>query len=173
MDIELIDNILKTYRTDLGSHYYKYRNHVCRVYVFATILSNANEQEQKQIAIASAFHDIGIWSASTFDYLQPSIELAEKYLIENKLEHWTKIVTEIISNHHKIKPYKHNHLVESFRKADLTDLTFGLIKFGITRKQISEYKKLYPAKGFQTYIFKEILKNIVRHPLNPLPIIKW
>ena len=173
MNLKLIETILYEYKKELSSNFEKYYNHACRVFIFATILSNANEDEQKQIAIAAAFHDIGLWSANTFAYLDPSIKLAEEYLFKNKLENWISIVKEIISNHHKLTPYRQNQLVENFRKADLIDLTFGSIKFGIKPDQISKYRKLYPAKGFQTFIFKEIIKNIVRHPLNPLPIVKW
>lgn len=173
MNTELIDTILSDYKMELGSDFERYRNHVCRVFFFATLLSNANEDEQKQIAISAAFHDLGMWSANTFNYLDPSIKLAEEYLIKNKHENWTTRIKEIISNHHKLTPYRRNYLVESFRKADLIDLTFGAIKFGINAEQIAEYKKSYPYKGFQTFIFKKIVKNIVRHPLNPLPIVKW
>jgi HD domain len=173
MNTELITNILSSYKKELGSNFEKYHNHSCRVFVFASILSNATEDEEKQLAIASAFHDIGIWAANTFDYLDPSMKLAEKYLTQHQLDHWINNVKEIINNHHKLTPFKKNQLAESFRKADLIDLTFGVIKFGISPAQITENKKLYPALGFQSYIFKVVLKNIVRHPLNPLPIVKW
>jgi hypothetical protein len=173
MKTELITNILSTYKNELGANFEKYHNHCCRVFVFASILSNASEDEEKQLAIASAFHDIGIWTANTLDYLEPSIKLAEKYLIHHKLEYWTDSVKEIIDNHHKLTSFKKNQLAESFRKADLIDLTFGVIKFGVSKAQIAETKKLFPALGFQPYIFKEVFKNIVRHPLNPLPIMKW
>ena len=173
MNTELITNILSSYKNELGPNFEKYHNHCCRVFVFAAILSNATEYEQKQLAIASAFHDIGIWTANTLDYLQPSIELAEKYLNQHQLAQWTESVKDIIDNHHKLTPFKNNSLAESFRKADLIDLTFGFIKFGISSAQINENKKLYPSLGFQPYIFKEVLKNIVKHPLNPMPIMKW
>ena len=32
------------------------------------------------MAIAAAFHDIGIWTAGTFDYLEPSVRVAAAYL---------------------------------------------------------------------------------------------
>lgn len=173
MNSELITEILSSFKKELGPNFEKYHNHACRVFTFAALLSNANEDEQKQLAIAAAFHDIGIWSANTLDYLDPSIKLAEAYLIEHKLEHWTVSVSQIIDNHHKLTPFKSNHLAENFRKADLIDLTFGIIKFGISSAKIAEYNTLYPAKGFQPYIFKEVFKNIIKHPLNPLPILKW
>ena len=173
MNTELITGILSSYKKELGSNFEKYHNHSCRVFVYASILSNATEDEKNQLAIASAFHDIGIWVANTFDYLEPSTKLAEKYLTQHKLDHWIDNVKEIINNHHKLTPFKKNQLAENFRKADLIDLTFGFIKFGISPAQIAENKKLYPALGFQSYIFKKTLKNMVRHPLNPLPIVKW
>ena len=173
MNTEIIANVLSTYKNELGTNFEKYHNHCCRVFVFASILSNASEDEENKLAIASAFHDMGIWTANTLDYLEPSIKLAEKYLTYHKLEDWTDSIKEIIDNHHKLTPFTKNLLAESFRKADLIDLTFGLIKFGISSAQIAETKKLYPALGFQTYIFKKVLQNIVRHPLNPLPIMKW
>ncbi len=173
MNTELITEILTSYKNELGMNFEKYHNHACRVFLFAAKLSKANEEQQKQLAIAAAFHDMGIWSANTMDYLDPSIKLAAEYLTEHKLEHWTESVSQIIDNHHKLTPFKNNQLAESFRKADLIDLTFGFIKFGLSSSQISEYNKLFPAKGFQPYIFKEVFKNIVKHPLNPLPIMKW
>jgi hypothetical protein len=173
MSTELITEILSSYKNELGANFEKYHNHACRVFLYAAKLSNANEDEQKQLAIAAAFHDIGIWSANTMDYLDPSIKLAAAYLTEHKLEHWTESVSQIIDNHHKLTPFKGNSLAESFRKADLIDLTFGMIKFGLSSSQISEYNNQYPAKGFQPYIFKEVFKNIIKHPLNPLPIMKW
>lgn len=173
MNTELITNILSSYKSELGANFEKYHNHCCRVFIFASILSNASEEEKKQLAIASAFHDMGIWTANTFDYLEPSIKLAEKYLNQHQLDNWFENVKEIINNHHKLTSFKKNHLAESFRKADLIDLTFGFIKFRISPIKITETKKLYPSLRFQSYIFKKVLKNIVRHPLNPLPIVKW
>lgn len=143
------------------------------MFSYALNLSQANEEEQQQLATAAAFHDIGIWTAHTFDYLSPSIQMAEAYLNQNRLNSWISPVSEIIANHHKLSSYRNNPLAESFRKADLIDLSHGLISFGIPRKKIAETEMQYPVLGFRTFIAKEILKNIIRHPLNPLPIVKW
>ena len=88
MNTELITGILSLYKKELGSNFEKYHNHSCRVFVYASILSNTTEDKKNQLAIASAFHDIGIWVANTFDYLEPSTKLAEKYLTQHKLDHW-------------------------------------------------------------------------------------
>ena len=39
-------------------------------------LGVAAPDTQRKIAIAAAFHDLGIWSAGTMDYLPPSAALA-------------------------------------------------------------------------------------------------
>ena len=100
MFVQLIHTILSLYKTELDNSFEKYHNHCCRVFNYAVLLSKANEEEQNQLAIATAFHDIGIWTANTFDYLEPSIQLAQKYLNENKLAQWNVPVAEIIGNHH-------------------------------------------------------------------------
>ena len=173
MPIQLIYTILSNYKNELGDSFNHYQNHCCRVFNYAVLLSKANEEEQNQLAIATAFHDIGIWTANTFDYLEPSIQLAQKYLAENNLAQWNAPVAEIIGNHHKLSAYKKNTLAENFRKADLIDLSFGIFKFGLSSKQIAETKKRYASLGFQRFIFKTMLKNAIKHPFNPLPIVKW
>jgi hypothetical protein len=36
--------------------------------------------EFEKIAIAGVFHDLGIWTNKTFDYIAPSVVLAREYL---------------------------------------------------------------------------------------------
>ena len=167
-----IDGILLTHQTQLAPHYTKYRNHVYRVFNLTVILSNPDEENYKALAIAAAFHDIGIWTANTFDYLHPSQELAWNYLNQNSLLHLEELVVSIINNHHKLTTYKTNDTVEAFRKADLIDLSFGLFKFGVDAKQLAELNKLFPSLGFHRFILKQALKNTIRHPFSPLPMMK-
>ncbi|HLP52617.1 MAG TPA: HD domain-containing protein [Chitinophagales bacterium] len=173
MSLSTIHTILTSHQSKLGDGFDMYHNHCCRVYTYAVVLSNANEDEQQQLAIASAFHDIGIWTHGTFDYLGPSVSLAMQYLADNKLLHWNTSVYEIIMNHHKLSRYNSNHLAEAFRKADLVDLSLNLFTFGISQDQLKEANAQYPALGFHWFIAKQILRNIVTHPLNPLPIVRW
>ena len=50
--------------------------------VFSTsrILAGNGANSDSKIAVAAVFHDIGIWSNKTFDYLEPSVALAREYL---------------------------------------------------------------------------------------------
>ena len=169
---ETIDAILHSYKTALGGDYDKYRNHVYRVFNLTLLLSNTEGDDYKALEIATAFHDIGIWTAKTFDYLEPSIALSNQYLNQNGLSGLASEVNKIINNHHKLSSYTADALVEAFRKADLIDLSFGLFSFGIKREQLKELNRLFPSLGFHRFIVWQAIKNMVRHPLNPLPMMK-
>lgn len=166
-----IDAILDTHKNVLGIYYEGYRNHVYRVYNVALQLCNASEAESANLAIAAAYHDIGIWTNNTFDYLSPSVLLAADYASKHNAD--TRQIADIINNHHKLTVFKINAQVEAFRKADLIDLSLNLFRLGIKRSYLRQLNKAFPGKGFHRFIFGQILKNSIRHPLNPLPIVKW
>jgi len=168
----IIDSILNTYRQDLGNDYDQYRNHVFRVYNFA--VSNVNTiQEAEALAIAAALHDLGIWTNNTFDYLAHSIDLAKRYSTANGLPPEKSLEIEtIIGEHHKLGRVKSSTLAEIFRQADLVDLSLGLIRCGRKREEIKSIRKKFPNEGFHVSLLRLFLKNLIRNPLNPLPMYK-
>ena len=82
----LIEDILKQHRGELNIDYDKYRNHVYRVFNFTLLLYDADKKDTDALAVAAAFHDIGIWTAGTMDYLTPSVALAKEYIKAKKLK---------------------------------------------------------------------------------------
>ncbi len=168
-----IDAVFAQYKTELGKQYTAYKNHVYRVFNLTLQAGDFTGDETDAIAIAAAFHDIGIWTAHTFDYLKPSVELAKEYAEKNNKTEDIQLITELINNHHKLTAYKQDKAVEAFRRADLIDLSLDLFTFGIKRKELRELNKAFPFEGFHRFIFGQIFKNIIRHPLNPLPIVKF
>ena len=169
----LIESILNSHKSELGDDYDKYRNHVYRAFNLAVMLAQPYDQDLVALTIAAAFHDIGIWTARTFDYLEPSVLLAQNYLHANGMSDKDSLVSEIINNHHKLSSYKSNKLVEAFRKADLIDLSFGVFSFGIKRQQVQELNRQFPSLGFHRFIVWQATKRMLRHPLSPLPMMKW
>lgn len=168
-----IRRILDHYRPELGKYAARYTNHALRVYrLTLAFYPMANETDRLKIAVAAAFHDIGIWTHHTFDYLKPSIALARNYLAEQGLEAHADEVAALIDNHHKLTPYRDNALVESFRRADLVDLSLNHIRFGLKRSDLRALNQRYPYMGFHRFIFGQIVKNVLRHSLRPLPILK-
>ncbi|MCK5360003.1 MAG: hypothetical protein KAJ95_05220 [Gammaproteobacteria bacterium] len=120
--IPLLEEILGEWKEVIGEDYEGYKNHVYRMLHFCFYLHKATEEEKHKLIIAACFHDLGLWSDHTVDYLPPSIILAKAYLQQNKLEHWSAEIELIIDMHHKVTTYKNNDypLVDVFRVINLT-----------------------------------------------------
>ena len=125
-------------------------------------------------AIAVAFHDLGIWVERTFDYLAPSINLANIYLNQTGQGAKAKTVADMIDNHHKILPLKSDTDADAevFRKADWIDVTMGIISHGIDGGFKRQLKQNLPNQGFHKFLLKQTWKRFLSHPLNPLPMFK-
>lgn len=115
-----IDKILTSYKSDLGADFEQYKNHVYRVFNFSVIKTNTAE-EFEILSIAAAFHDIGIWTDKTFNYLQASADHAKTYCTNHAIsDEIAEVIQTIINNHHKISKCRNSYLAEIFRQADLT-----------------------------------------------------
>jgi len=171
----LLENIFADWQDIIGPEYTGYRNHVYRMIHFCLKLKNCSEEEKQKIIIAGAFHDIGIWTANTLDYLPPSIPPAMEYLEANGLAHWSEEISLMISEHHKLREYtdKPYPLVELFRKGDLVDFSLGTVRHGIDKAYIKAVKSAFPNAGFHKFLMKISLKWFPKHPLNPAPMMKW
>ena len=146
----LIEEILNSYSDVLKQDIQKYKNHVSRVYSLTQVI-DPSEVNQEKYAIAGAFHDLGIWTNNTFDYLDPSVELATEYLKANGKEDWIKEISLMIDMHHKFSKYERDYAntVETFRRADWIDVVLGVTKFGVKRFEISRIQKAYSGSGIQ------------------------
>ena len=170
---QTIEELLQGFHNSLGKEYSKYRNHVYRVFLACLILDEDPRNEVKY-AIAAAFHDIGIWTDHTIDYLDPSITQAKLYLLKIGKEDWVDEVSHMIYWHHKVKKYtgKYQLTVETFRKADWIDVTLGFRTFGLDMKNIRQNRKSFPNLGFHRFLVRKVSGNFLAHPLKPLPMFK-
>ena len=179
MDIEkqipLLEEIFTEWQELIGSEYKGYKNHVYRMIHFCLALKECTQEEREKIIIAGAFHDIGIWIENTVDYIPPSVPPAMEYLQSRDLAAWSTEVELMITEHHKINEYqdKTYPLVELFRKGDLVDFSFGLFKFGIPESYIKDVKSEFPNADFHKNLGKRAGRWFVKHPLNPVPMMKW
>lgn len=165
-EIRLIDEILATGNPG-------YRNHVYRMVNFCFALGNFDADQKKKITIAGCFHDIGIWSAGTWDYLGPSIELANEYLRRSNLEEWQHEISAMIDLHHRIRRCEAGSLIEIFRRGDLVDFSLGILRCGVPAEFIQAVKQEFPNKGFHRQLAAHACRWTIRHPLNPVPVLKW
>jgi hypothetical protein len=170
--IPTIDDVLDDHATALRDDFAGYRNHVYRIVNLCVAM--AGQSELEKIAVAAVFHDLGIWTNGTFDYLAPSIALAHDYLVARACNGWTAEIEGMIADHHKItrSAADPDSLIEAFRRADWIDVTRGLRKFGIPRPFIARLFETWPDAGFHWRLVTLTLDRFRRHPLTPLPMVK-
>ncbi len=174
--VALLDEILEPYASTLGGDFEGYRNHTHRVVNFASALSSrepSGEPETlKKLAITAAFHDLGIWTDKTFDYLPPSERLALAYLARTSQEPLQREIEAMIHEHHKITRHPSGGLIEIFRQADWIDVSKGLLTFGLPRRFVREVLSTFPNAGFHRRLVQLSFSRLLRHPLNPLPMFR-
>jgi len=170
----LVDTILADWRRQLGKDYDGYRNHICRVLNFCTAFHDCGEPGRQKLTIAACFHDLGIWSHNTLDYLQPSVVLAMEYLERQDLTEWSDEIRQMIDLHHCFCSVVGEYpLVEVFRKADWVDATLGWRRFGLSRKYVRSVQHAIPNAGFHRGLGRAFFRRLRTHPLSPLPMMKW
>jgi hypothetical protein len=170
----LLDDVLAAYQQLLGADYDAYRNHCMRVFNFCCALVDESTAAEGKIAIAAVFHDLGIWTESTFDYLLPSQLLARRYLEKSNKASWCNEIEAMINEHHKFTRYRPNPswLVEPFRKADWIDISGGMLRFHLPDDFVSDVLDAFPNAGFHKKLVALTLERLKTHPFSPLPMMK-
>lgn len=172
----LIDELLASWRAALGPAWPAYRNHCQRLYHLTRAFHpGSSAAEDRLIAVAAVFHDIGIWSHDTLDYLEPSARLALDWLAEQgDSPQVAVLVRAMIVEHHKLRAAgSGTDLVEAFRRADWTDVCQGFRRFGLERAVYHALRVQYPFLGFHTLLVKLGIRQLGRDPLHPLPMFRW
>jgi hypothetical protein len=171
----LVDEILQSHASSIGDDLPGYRNHVYRVLNFFAALSGSSAAIPETVLIASAFHDIGIWTDGTFDYLEPSIARSRAYLAGCQCQHLERETGVVIAEHHKIRPYRSEFAgnVEAFRRADLVDVSVGVVRFGLPGAFVRSVKATFPDAGFHWRLVTLAARQCLRSPLRPLPMLRW
>lgn len=172
---QLLTDLLEPWKVVVGSDFQGYSNHCHRMVTFCLALRHCSIEARQKVAIAACFHDIGLWTAKTMDYLPPSVPPAMECLKARGLQHWAEEVSLLITEHHKLRPYTDTRypLVEAFRQADLVDFSLGLVKFGLLNNDVREVKARYPNAGFHKMLVRMALSWFARNPFNPAPMMKW
>lgn len=170
-----IEAILGEWRAAIGPAFDGYRGHVYRVFNVCLQLRACDADERRKLAIALAFHDLGLWSAQTVDYLPPSEAEAAAWLARNGLAAWTDEIRLIIGMHHRLRPWRDpaTPLVEVLRRADLVDFSLGAVRAGVPRAFLRRLSATFPNAGFHRFLFARARGWCLRHPLRPMPFLRW
>lgn len=174
-DVPLLEELLSGHAREIGADLPEYRGHCYRVLNFCAALAPVTPESLEKIAIAAAFHDLGIWTDGTFDYLRPSMDAAARYLATTGREQWTGEITRMILEHHKISRFRETgeSLVEPFRRADWIDVSYGWLTFGLSRRLVREAFEVWPSAGFHRRLIELAWQRLRTHPASPLPMMRW
>lgn len=171
----LAEDILESHRhrangDDAG--YDGYKAHVYRVINLARALTPETPDRDHKLAIAASFHDLAAFE--TLDYLAPSIEAQDVWLKASGREAWGDELAIIVAEHHRLTKYKGGHatLAEAFRRADLVDVSMGLIRFGIPRDHVREVRRSFDASVFFKRVVPKAALKGLKKPQNPLPFVR-
>ena len=172
--LQLVDEILNEYKSMIGSDFEAYKNHVYRVINLCFSVGTLSETEREKVQIAACFHDIGIWTSETLDYLPPSELEVSKYLTARGKDAWDAEIVEMIEMHHSIKSRNDSlfPLVERFRRADIADFSLGIVSMGMSGDLLAQLKSEFPNAGFHKRLLQLGFKWFFKHPLNPLPMFR-
>lgn len=172
--LAVLDEILDDHAQALGRDYHPYRNHAYRVANFYWCLLPGTVQDLYVLAVAVAFHDLGIWTAGTFDYLAPSEAMARHYLLARDRPELVPGVLAMIGEHHRISVVAHDRdpRIEAFRCADWIDVSLGLRRFQLPADDFRRIVGRFPRLGFHLRLVQFALRHGLRHPLRPLPMVK-
>jgi hypothetical protein len=147
-----------------------YEGHVMRMLNIVTYHREWTANDYRKLVIAAAFHDLDVFRS--LDYLASSNEKAMTYLATNGLVGWQRDVALIIHNHHGLRTYSGHaaELVEPFRQADWSEVSVGLLNFGVDRSFLRELRVAIPyGRFYPSQIFRTAFKWWARQPLDPIP----
>ena len=168
-----VSAMLAPWAKQLGEDRVPYTNHIVRVLLLCEELSPGALDRTEFIA-AGVFHDLGIWSDDTFDYLDPSIDRAKDWLEAEGHSDLFELVARMIDQHHKLRAAGGpNDPVEVFRRADTIDVLMGARRFGVKFSAYRRIRKDYPDRGFHRRLVQLTAKRFTEQPTSPLPMYKW
>lgn len=173
-EIAVLDELLDARADAIGRDFVAYRNHAYRVANLCLAFAPTEPDRLEKIAVATAFHDMGVWTDGTFDYLEPSVRLATAHLSESGRQSWIPEIAEMILQHHKISRCRPEAppLVEAFRRADWVDVSKGVLTFGLSRALVREIRSVWPDAGFHMRLVQLTWHRLGTHPLSPLPMLR-
>ncbi|WP_078331084.1 hypothetical protein [Mycobacteroides salmoniphilum] len=167
----IVDAILDRYASTIGDSLTDYRNHLYRGMNYQLRLLGMTTAPP-EIALAWATHDIGIWTAGTWDYLDPSVALAEQLAPEFGIDDAGRTTT-MVADHHKLRSAE-DLWVETFRLGDRIDAFHGLYAWtGLERADVREVVEALPYGGFHGFLVRTAGKWTLKHPLRPMPMLRW
>lgn len=146
-----------------GPDFAAYRNHIYRVLSYASHFLGDNPKGREHIAFALVFHDIGMWTDHELAYLEPSEAAAERIRSQHAPHLDPTLVANIIHWHHKLLSFAGSDadIVNAARKADWIDASMGMVRHGVSRREVAAIEAAIPVLDFPKTLMR--LAKELRH----------
>jgi hypothetical protein len=145
--------------------------HGLRVFLIADRLATARNAtvDREVLLIAGLLHDVGLYDEASHGgvYVLEGAEFAADLLRKQGWEEdRIRLCFDAIERHHDTRTqWDRGAEVELIRRADLVDLTSGLVRFGLSREWLRDLFKSVPRDGTYGTIGKEVGKLLIHRPL--------
>jgi HD domain len=145
--------------------------HGLRVFLIADRLATARDAtvDREVLLIAGLLHDIGLYDKASHGgvYVVEGAELTADLL---RPQGWDegriRLCFDAIERHHELRAqWERGAEVELIRRADLVDLSSGLVRFGLSREWLHDLFKSVPRDGTYGTIGREVGKLLIHRPL--------
>jgi predicted hydrolase (HD superfamily) len=145
--------------------------HGLRVFLIADRLATARDVEvdREVLLIAGLLHDVGLYDEASHGgaYVLDGAEFTAGLLRERGWdEDRIRLCFDAIERHHETRSqWNRGTEVELIRRADLVDLTDGLVRFGLSREWIRDLFRSVSRDGTYGTIGREVAKQLLHRPL--------
>jgi hypothetical protein len=152
--------------------------HGLRVFLIADRLATARgvEVDREVMLIAGLLHDVGLYDEASHGgvYVHEGAEFtAELLRAHNWEEERIRLCFDAIERHHETRSqWDRGPEVELIRRADLIDLTSGLVRFGLSREWLRDLFDSVPRDGTYATIGHEVAKQLIHRPLKFVQIFR-
>jgi hypothetical protein len=150
-----------------------YRGHAYRVLNLTRAIAPDDPDGDDKLAVAAAFHDLDAFTS--LDYLASSIRAQDAWLQSTGRADWGPQLAVVVAEHHRVTRCRGAYapLAEAFRRADLADLSQGLVCSGIPRAHVRAVRAAFDVGPFFTRVVpRAIVRNLAHRPLDPLPHLR-
>jgi HD domain len=145
--------------------------HGLRVFLTADRLATARKAkvDREVLLIAGLLHDIGLYDEASHGgvYVTEGAEFTADLLRQRGWdEERIRLCFDAIERHHETRSqWDRGPEVELIRRADLVDLTSGVVTFGLPREWLHDLFRSVPRDGTYATIGKEVAKQLIHRPL--------
>jgi HD superfamily phosphodiesterase len=145
--------------------------HGLRVFLIADRLAIARgvEVDREVLLVAGLLHDVGLYDQASHGgvYVREGAEFTAELLRgQGWDEKRIRLCFDAIERHHEIRSqWDRGPEVELVRRADLVDLTSGVVRFDLSREWLRDLFRSVSRDGTYPTIGREVAKQLLHRPL--------